>query len=200
MARNIQTVVDTLMLRVRQEGGIALDSDVATEVYSRCEQVTNAALKRVLASGSFTVLAATLLYSYRTQLTKAIEIVDVETSTREIPESQRFADFSAYELAWYGNVTGTRTESWAQRGRDILVLYPGLASGTTVTVKYVKLIDLYTTYASVAAVNSELPDEDVDIALALAELTFLLRFRLLDKIPQRFESIIKLLQHRGFEL
>ena len=52
--RNIGPTVETLMRRVRQEGGLAVDLDLATKIYSYCEQVTNAFTKRIRLTTSLT--------------------------------------------------------------------------------------------------------------------------------------------------
>lgn len=200
MSRQIGPIVEILMRRVRQQGGLAVDVDFATEIYTRCEQIINAALKRVLVSDTLTTPKQKLLFNFRDEFPDAIEIVSVIESNRELLEAHNLFAISAYDISWFRNITGTRFESWLQIGRDLLFLYPGQTAVSSVTVEYVKLTTLRTDFEIAYNEDSELPDEDVDLALGLAEVIFLTRFRLLRSIPKKLEDVLKLFNARGFRI
>ena len=200
MSRNIGPTVEILLRRIRQEGGLALNVDLATRVYSHCEQIVNTALRRVLVSDTLTVPKQKLLFTLRDEFSDAIEVVSFTKSNRDIPRADTLADLSAYSPTWFRSIAGTRFESWLPLGRDLFILYPGQAAASSITITYVKLLTLYTNFAAAYTTASTLPDEDVDIALALAELTLLARYRLLTAIPKRLESTIALLKLRGLAL
>lgn len=200
MSRAIGPTVEILLRRIRQEGGLALDVDLATKVYSICEQVTNTALERVLITDTLTVPKEKLLFSLRDEFADAISITTFVKSNREITRVDSLDEFSAYETNWFRSISGTRFEAWHQIGRDLFILYPGQAAASSIEITYVKLLTTHTDFEASYNTDSDLPDEDVDIALALAELVFLTRFRLLDRIPERLKRAIALLKLRGFKL
>jgi len=196
MARDYQTTVDLLVQRVRQDGGIAVTDNVATEVLGKCERLLNAYLKRVVTSTAFTTTAKQLIYPYRTTLTTAIDILEVTESSRELFKCEELSQFSAYEVGWFRNITGTQFEAWCQVARDFFVLYPAKAAGSVVTITYTKLVDVYATYAAAATNNMSLPDEDAETALALAEIVLLARNRNALQIATRLESFLPLIGMR----
>jgi len=197
MSRNIGPTIEILLRRIRQEGGIALDPDLATQVYSHAEQITNTALQRVLVTDTLTVPKEKLLFSLRSEFSDAIDIVSFEKSNRHAIRVYSLDDFAAYEVGWFRSVAGTRFEAWMQLGRDLFILYPGQAAASSITITYTQLLTLYTSFAGSYTTASELPDEDVDIALALAELVLLVRYRLLTVVPKRLDRAIELLRQRG---
>jgi len=200
MSRAIGPTVEILLRRIRQEGGLALDVDLATKVYSLCEQITNAALRRVLVSDTLTVPKQKLLFSLRDEFSDALAIDSFTKSNREIPLAPSFESLSAYDPTWFRSIAGTRFECWYSLGRDLFILYPGQAAASSITITYVQLLTLYEDFAAAYTTDSALPDEDVDVALALAELVLLCRFRLLTTIPPRLERAAALLKLRGFKL
>ena len=197
MSRQIGPTIEILLRRIRQEGGFALSPDLATKVYSLCEQVVNTALKRVLVTTTLNIPKQKLLFSLRSEFPSALDIISFTQSNRDIPSVASLNDFSAFDPNWFRSITGTRFEAWHQLSRDLFILYPGQAAASSIEITYVKLLTLRDDFSANYNENSELPDEDVDIALALAELILLVRFRLLTSIPKRFERVIELLKLRG---
>jgi len=200
MSRAIGPTVEILLRRIRQEGGLALDVDLATKVYSLCEQITNAALRRVLVSDTLSIPKQKLLFSLRDEFSDALAIDSFTKSNREIPRVDSLQALSAYDPTWFRSIAGTRFEAWYPLGRDLFILYPGQAAASSITITYVQLLTLYEDFAAAYTTNSALPDEDVDIALALAELVLLCRFRLLTTISKRLERAAALLKLRGFSV
>jgi len=198
MARDYQDTVDLLVQRVRQDGGVAVTDNVATEVLGKCERLLNAHLRRIIASTSFTTTAKQLIYPYRSTLTAAIDILEITESSRTLFKIDSLAQFSSYEVGWFRNITGTRFEAWHQIARDFMIIYPAKAAASAVTVTYTKLLDVYATYAAASGNNMSLPDEDVETALALAEIVLLARNRNAAQIEVRIKSFINLLSKPNF--
>lgn len=174
MARTAGVVTDTLLARVRQAGAPGTTNDLAMSILSKCQRTANAGLKRAVTSGTLTTVANTLIYEYRTDFTDSIDILSIKEGDREVQKCNSLADLQAYDADWV-TATGTRFEFWLQIGRDILILYPAKTSGSTATVIYTKLTTGFNTYASDYNTTFNLPDEDVDMALELAEILLLLR-------------------------
>ena len=177
MARDYQTTVALLVQRVRQDGGVAVTDNVATEVLGKCERLLNAHLKRIIASTSFTTTAKQLIYPYRSTLTAAVDILEITESSRSLFKMDSLAQFSSYDVDWFRSIAGTRFEAWHQIARDFMIIYPAKATASAVTVTYTKLLTVYATYAAASGSNMSLPDEDVETALALAEIILLARNR-----------------------
>lgn len=200
MARTIGPTVEILMRRVQQEGAVAVDPDFAVEIYGRCEQVVNVALQRVIASDTLTIPRQKLLFNFRDEFSDAIDIIRLSQSSRQLYRCAHLYEFANYEKNWFRNITGTQLEAWTQIGRDILIIYPGLAAASSADIDYVKKITVYTDFSGAYNETSELPDEDVDMALGLAEIVLLLRFRQLAKIPTRFKKLLETAKSKGLIL
>ncbi len=193
MARDYQTTVNLLIQRVRQTGGVAVTQNIATGVLGKCERLLNAYLKRVITSDTLDTVGEQLIYNYRSSITDAIDILEIHESSRALFKIDRIEQFSAYDIDWFRKVDGTRFEAWHQIARDFLIIYPGKAAASSVTVTYTKLVDVYATYAAASTNNMSLPDEDVETALALAEIVLLARNRNALQIATRLESFLPLI-------
>jgi hypothetical protein len=200
MTRQIGPIVEILMQRVRQSGGLAVSENQAVSIYSLCEQITNLSTKRVTESSTVTIPKEKLIFPFRVLLPNAIGIKRITESGREILRARSINDLSSYDIGWFRSISGTRFESWTQIGFDLLVLYPGSAAATTVDIEYVKLLTHHTDFAASYNIDSELPSEDVEIALSLAEIILLKRFRLLTTIKSKFTELKKLLLQRGIKI
>jgi hypothetical protein len=177
MSRNVGPTVDTLLTRVRQSGSIAVDEDYATQILTICQQILNIYLKRIVTSTTLTTLAEKLVYSIPSDLTTAVDVTDVTESSRSLRHCPSLKDFASYELNWFRNITATRFEAWCQVSRDLLIIYPGKAANSSVVVEHVKATTIYTDYSAAYNTALELPDEEIDYALRLAEAVLLLRAR-----------------------
>lgn len=193
MSRLVSTTTDQLLARVRQSGGVAADVDDAVKILTICQQIINVKLQRVITTTALTTLKQKLVYSISSDLTNAIDVVDVTESNRSLTKIKRLSDFSAYETNWFRNITGTRFEAWHQVGRDFLIIYPGKAANSAVSVDHVKATTIYTDYSALTTENMELPDEDVDLVLRLAETVFLARARKVDNIKAVIAELVQTL-------
>jgi hypothetical protein len=178
------------MRRVQQEGGLAVAPDFATTIYSYCEQIANTHTQRVIDTGVLTVPKQRLLFTYRDEFADAIDIISIRQSGRRIERVDDLTKFSAYDVDWFRSIAGTRLDAWHQIGRDILILYPGLAAASTADVEYVKLLTMHTNFAASYNTDSELPDEDIELALKIAELVLLTRFRQLPAVKRLMDAFI----------
>lgn len=188
MARTVAATVDILLERIRQAGGVAVTTNFATVIVSHCQRIVNAGTRKVVGSASLTISANTIVYAYRASLTSAVDVLTVKEGTRLLQKCTSLADFAAYDATWIDAV-GTRFEAWMQIGRDILIVWPAKTGSSSVTVSYSKLTAAYTNYTNDGATNLDLPDEDVDYALNLAELILLIRGRQFDVFNRRVKEL-----------
>jgi len=192
MTRQIGPTVEILLKRVRQEGSLAVDPDFATRIYSLCEQITNTYTQRIITTDTLTVPKQKLLFHYRDEFSDAIDIKTIRDSStgRRIERVSTLRELFAYDYDAFRNITGTRVEMWCQISRDILILYPGLAAASTVEITYVNLLTERTDFTTNYNEDSELPDEDIEMALELAEITLLTRLRQLKETQDKIKSFM----------
>jgi len=192
MTRYVGPTVEILMKRIREEGGIALDPDEATKILSRCQRIVNAGTKRVVASGTLTTYKQQLVYAYRDQLPDAIDIISIKDGDRTLQRFDALHELDAYDKSWFRR-TGSQFDFWLQLGRDLLIIYPAKTVNDSVTVTYTKLTTEYTDFEIDYDSALDLPDEDVDIALGLAEVILLLRSRTFDAARKRMDGLVSAL-------
>jgi hypothetical protein len=72
--RQIGPIVEILLQRVRQSGGLATPVDIATQIYSLCEQLVNLATARITGTATLAPPLYKLLYNYRNEIPDAIGI------------------------------------------------------------------------------------------------------------------------------
>jgi len=195
VASDYNTITDLLQERIRQIGNVAVTQNFATNVLSRCERIINAYTGSVTAVSNFSSIAEQLFYDYRATLTSAIDITEISESNRTLTKCASLADLSALDIDWFRNITGTRFEAWCQIARDTLVVYPAKAAAGTndLSITYTKLPAAYATYAAAGSKNFELPDRDVELAIALAEIILLARGRAFETISTRIKQFTRTL-------
>jgi len=177
MSRQAGPTTEILLKRVREYGGLATDTDYAISILSRCQRIANAGFGFVKTSGTLTVPKQKLIYTYRSEFASAIDITSVKVGTRRLLRVDTLSDLAALDIDWWRKIDGTRLEAFCQLGRSLLILYPGLASASSATVTYTKLTTAATSFSGNYNDDLELPDEQLDFALMLAEALLLLSSR-----------------------
>ncbi len=173
---NAGPAAEIVLRRVREYGGTATSLDFAVQVLSMCQRIVNAGIARVIGSGTLTTKKSQHLYNYRIDLPDAVDIIAVKSGTRQLFKCTTLAELYALSTTWF-RATGSRFEYFMQLGRDLLFLTPAMTADSSVTVIYSKLTTVFTSGIGNYNTAFELPDEDVDIALLLAEVILLLRSR-----------------------
>lgn len=200
MARTLGPTIEQILRRVRQEGGLAIDLDAAVKWFSRCNRTANMVLKRVLTSESFTTVKQKLVYNIRADIANCLDMLTVVEGTRELLRCKTIDDLSAYDIDWFRKIDGTQFEAWVQVARDLFILYPAKAAGSSVTVTYVKLLTAYTELQNEYTEELELPDEDVEFAMLLTELVLLSRNRKFAAAATRIQRITDYLKGFGIRV
>ncbi len=189
MSRQAGPTTEILLRRVWEQGGSAIAPDFAMQTLSRCQRIVNAALGRVVDIYAFPTQGQTTIYFYRSIITDAIDIISVRTlAGRTILKVDSLEELFAYSPTWW-RATGARLEFWHQIARDILILYPAHATDTaTYNIIYSKLTTDLSDFAAHYDTDMELPDDDVDLALILAEIILLLHTRAYDAALKLLEK------------
>lgn len=185
----IGPIVENLMSRVRQIGGIAVEPDFATKVLTISQQIVNLSLKRIVNSTSLTTKKSKLIYSFPGDLPNAGEIVNISEGTRQLFQFKKLSDLAAHDSTWFRNITGTRFEAWTSIGQSMFVVYPAKASGSAVTVEYVKKTTVVDNFQQYYNTSLDLPEEDTEKILRLAEVLLLLRGRKVAVLQGIFKEV-----------
>ncbi len=195
MAKTAGDVSDMIVERVYGSGGVAHTQAFVISLLSKTQRVANAFLRKVRSSTALAVPKEKLIFKLRDDLSSAIDVTKI-TETRgghvETLDQSSLYELMAYDADWFRNITSTRYITWTQIGRDLLVLYPGMAAAGTATVHYTKL----TTALTAAGDLFELPDEDVHVAADLAEIILLARDK---QISVAQEKLKQLAEYLGLE-
>ena len=193
MARTIGATTDILLSRVRRSGNISPTNDFAIQVLTTCQQYVNILLKRVIVTETFATTKEKLFYALSDLTTPALDIASISESNRELFECKDISEFSTYEKGWFRNITGTRFEAWHQVARDSFVIYPGKAAASSISIDIVKATTISTDYTTDYSSNFEIADEDVEIALKLAEIILLVRARVVKPLQNNIKSLLDIL-------
>jgi hypothetical protein len=200
MARTIGATTDILLSRVRRSGNITPTNDFAIQVLTTCQQYANILLKQVIVTETFATTKEKLFYALSDFTANNLGIASISESNRELFHCQRIEEFSAYENGWFRNITGTRFEAWHQIALDSFILYPGKAAASSISADLIKATTISTDYTTDYADAFELADEDVEIALKLAEIILLIQSRETKPIVSLIKSLTALLKAKNVVL
>lgn len=182
MAKTVDEINVILRDRLRATGTVAYTDAFMYDLISKAQLLVNAGLGRVKTTTTLTTVAYKLVYKIADDLTSAIDIISVKDGERTIYKLDDWRQLFQYNRDWF-RATGTRIEAWAQIGRDLLILYPALTSGDSVTVYHTKLTDTLDDSTD----ELELPDEDIDLLLDVCEMVLHANLRQFDELKHLAE-------------
>jgi len=197
MARTIGATTDILLSRVRRSGNITPTNNFAIQVLTTCQQYANILLKQVIVTETFATTKEKLFYSLSDFTAANLGIASISESNRELFHCREIEEFSAYENGWFRNITGTRFEAWHQIALDYFILYPGKAAASSISADLIKATTVSTDYTTDYSDNFELADEDVEVALKLAEIVLLIQAREAKPIINLIKSLNDLLKAKN---
>ncbi len=193
MTRYVGPTVETLLKRVREQGGIAVDENFATEIVSTCQRIVNIKFRSVIETSLMATKAEKLVYWIRTELPNCIDIITVSEEGRALHECKQLNELGAYDTDWFRKVDGTRFEAWHQMARDLFILYPGKAAISSVSVEYVKATTRHTDFSKSYNLEMELDDDEVEFALSIAETVLLTRSRKFESLEAKLKRLGEML-------
>jgi len=177
MARTWASAVTILRARIRESGTISLSNNNAIWILTIMQQLVNCALQSVTTTESMSVTASTLKFTMASALTTPLDILLVTQSNRKLYKCNSIEEFAAYDVDWALPAAATRLEAWYQLGREEVLFAPVSTSTISVSVTHVKATTVYSDYTTYSTTNAELSDEDLDLAIQLAEMYLTLRHR-----------------------
>jgi hypothetical protein len=169
----IKDTVDLLVQRTRQNGGIAVDLDTATEVLTICQQIINIALQRVTVTDTLTTSAYQNIYEHTPGKADVLSLFE---NNKELLKANSLHEIAAYDPQLF-TTTGTTFTAWCPIGRRYFFLYPAKTNSSTIGRTYVYETVVHLIYADLSTETMEMQDEDLEKVLRLAEMVLLLRSR-----------------------
>ena len=185
--------VEILLRRIREQGGSAISPDFALGILSKCQRLINTGLRKVIKSVTLPTAARQLLYTYRTLLSDAIDIISLEDGIRTLTKCDNLSELSAFSNTWFRD-TGSQHNTWCQIGRDLLIIYPARTANSSLTAHYSTLTTDLTSFSGQYNTDLQLPDDDVELALAMSEIILLIHLRktdVTDKRMKQFQETLK---------
>lgn len=195
MTISASALTDLLLSRVNATGRLAVDPSFARALLSATQRTANAGLRRVISSSvPFATEPYRLLYNTRVALPSAVDILNVSINASGARSLLRctISDLYAYSPTWFRD-NSTRFEFFCPVARDLLIIYPSLATASTLYVTYTALTSDLTSPAT----PLELPDDDIDLPLGLAEVVLLLQARRVPLAKKRLEALTESVKAYG---
>jgi hypothetical protein len=192
MAITAGAAADILMERVRAEGGVAFDKDAVVVLLSYCQKMLNYSFGILKTTTIKTIVAGTLLYEYGALLayTRILRITENDRLLFEAKSPQELESYArSYSAA--AVAAATRFEVWCQLGYNYICFFPILTSDVDVAITYVTDTATLTSYTTHYNTALELPDDDIELVIGLAELVLLIQARLYETAKFKGEILVK---------
>lgn len=153
MATTANLVVDELLRRVRDTQGSAHSRAAVLRLVSDLQRLLNFKTQAVTDTATLSTTPRRLLYDLPSEAASAGPVLEVTSGSLPLAETSLEA-LAGISPGWFREI-GSAFEAWAQPGRTLLVLYPALTAASSVTVRYVKLLNDLTSEGQ----TLELPDQ-----------------------------------------
>lgn len=181
-SESFDSAVTGLLRRARDADAKFGDGDrtEAEDILLECMRLVNVHHRLVVSSATMTTTAGTVFYAVSTELTDASRVISVRDGNRDISE-----------MPWRQLMTlepnildrrGHRHDVWAAVGRDMIALWPAKSEDSTVTVRFVTILDKPADLDTTVDLSQEAMVKAVD----LAEEVLLVQHRYLEVAAQRF--------------
>lgn len=179
---------DLLLYRTRTAGGFTYSDELAREILSLSQSMTQAYMKRLLKTVNLTLTPEKPIYDTSVEFTDCYQITCVEDEKVHLSEAKDWRELGRYNSRWLRE-HANRSHAFAQIGARFLAVCPTPNQARTVEVTYV--------YETAVLEEDddpiELPDEDQTFCLDLAEMVLLLstaRGNKLSEMTAKFKSFL----------
>jgi len=183
MSTTVEAARTDLLTRVRMTGVVAFSVTNIYGIISKCEQLVNLLLHRVVDTETLTTTLGIRIYDMRDDLPSAMRVISVTESDRTLRYLGSWKNFAEYSRTWRSDYS-TRFEAWGRMGATHLIVWPGKVGASSVEVTFVKAIAAMTANDH----TFELPDEDVDLVIDLAEIFLLVALHRYTELNLRITS------------
>lgn len=202
---------EILLKRIRAEqldGSVIANSAMLDtfvfDILTKCQVIINVGLRRVLEEYTSATLVGIPIYDndyFANPLgTVSIgDIVSIEDTDNDVElKPIPYYALGGYSRTWYSD-TDTKLRFWSKLGRNKTIITPLTTTPTNIKITAVKITDTF----SVSTDTSELPDEDFELVLDLAEVILLQKMRHIDKAKEKLntfsESYLAHIKNMGVE-
>lgn len=165
------TLVDALLRRLRDSGGVATSRLLAREWLTHAQRFVNAATREVLATYPLTTQVDQCAYTLFGDVTTGVRIEAIRAGNRDVKQIDWRA-LPQIDLDWF-RARGPRHEVFAPFGRDVFFVWPALDETASLDVVVTKLTDTLT----VDSVEIEVANDTAPAVLDLAETIACIRLR-----------------------
>lgn len=186
MAESTGTLVDTILGRVRDLGGLATSREVVRLLLSRCQDLANFRLEAAQGQVLLQTQPHQVFYDLPTMTTddgqSIIKVTQVRDGDRALGRVD-WRSFVRHTKDWLRAVGEPAV--FATLGFDLLCIWPAPLQPRTLVV----IGTVYTTPLTSEETETDLRDDRLDLVLQLTTALVLLRSRMLDRLPAAIQSI-----------
>lgn len=165
-------LIDDLLTRIRDTNATGTSRAYVLATLSDMQRLINARRASVVDGVDYTVPERTNLIVTSTAAPAAIRILGIRQDQRDLAPV-RWRGLPQIDRHWISSI-GPRFEAYGLIGKELIALWPGLATATEIRIVYVKLTAALTSEAA----TLDLPDEHGPELLDLTEAILLVRLRL----------------------
>ncbi len=183
--------LDILRDRLRAAGTVGISDALGYQLVDLCQKMVNARIGSFVKTSSYNWPANTSHAAVSTISSNAMRILSLKQGDRTLHRLPHWQELNFYDSDWYKK-TGTRFEVWAPMGHDLILIYPAIASQTSITAYYAA----YTTTIDDATDDLEIHDTQgfVDLMYDFVELIANAHLRNFRESRQRMADIVESLR------
>jgi hypothetical protein len=191
MAQSVATLSAQISERARDPSQTGTTGPNVISLLSFAQQVVNGILADVTVQDSLPLVSRQAIYPIFSNWPDSVRVLSIkDASGRNLVPFRDFAGLRQVATNW-PSLTSSAPRSYALCGRDLLIIYPAVATSLpTLTITSAKL----TTTLTSGAQTTEVTNDDDDAVLDITEALLLLKSRDLSdvqKIIDRFKTRIE---------
>lgn len=187
MAQAVGPLIDIVLKRAFDEHGVGTTRIIVRDLFSRSQQVINAAFDSVIVTQSMPTGPNLQIYNFE-RIAPANDVLRIKSVRRANRDLSRidFERLKQIDNHWFGR-SGPQFRTFAVLGRRILVIHPQQPVASSVSVVYTQQLPQLNNDGD--TVN--LPDDQIPVLTKLVEALILLKQRDLDKLTPLLDNLTK---------
>jgi hypothetical protein len=187
MSQPVGPLIDLILHRVFDEHGVGTSRTFVRELFSRCQNIINAAFDSTIVTVAMPTAPTLQVYDFArvAAANDVLRIKSVRDGTRDLSRIE-FERLKQIDNHWFGR-SGRRFETFAVLGRSLLIVHPQLPIASTVNVVYTQQLPILNSDNDIV----NLADDEIPQLNHLVEALVLLKQRDLDKLQPLLETLTK---------
>ena len=182
---NASVLTDNLVRRLRDANALGIERTFVRQMLSDSQRIINGLMRTTKATVTLTTQPNKMFYKISEVAADVLRIEHVREGERNLHKTS-LRTLNSVSRRWFRQV-GPTFKHFALPGRDMLVVYPSKAIESSVDVIYTKL----TTEFTDDTIEAELPDDNLNAVMDLAQIILLTKMReytKLDAISKQFSD------------